>query len=123
MKTISIAGRAGKNAEVRTHGDTPVANFSVAADDGWGDNKSTMWFDCSMWGTRGEKVAQYITKGTPLSLSGELGIRLYDGKTYLTVRVAELTLQGSRDSPQSSPPPAQGGFDDDSDIPFAPELR
>ena len=125
MKIICIAGRLGKDAVTRTVNDTTATNFSVAVDDGWGDKKSTVWFDCSMWGLRGEKVAQYLTKGTPVSLSGDLGTREYEGKIYLTIRVADLTLQGSRDDTRQpdapANPPAQRVADDE--IPFMYEWR
>jgi len=95
MKTVSIAGRIGKGAETRrTQNGDAVTSFSVAVDDGYGERKSTIWFDCSLWGKRGESLANHLTKGTAVSLSGDLGKREHEGKTYLTVRVNELTLQG-----------------------------
>jgi single-strand DNA-binding protein len=94
MKSVVIAGNIGKNAEVRnTQGGQQVTSWTVAVDDGWGQNKSTIWFDCSWWGQRGEKVAQYITKGGKIAVSGELSKREHDGKTYLTVNVNDVTLQ------------------------------
>jgi single-strand DNA-binding protein len=95
MKSICIGGNIGKSAEVRTapNGDK-VAGFSVAVDDGFGDKKRTLWFDCSIWGVRAERLAQYLTKGSKVAVSGDLSTREHDGKTYLTIRVAEVTLQG-----------------------------
>lgn len=122
MKTVSIAGRIGKSAETRrTQNGDPVTSFSVAVDDGYGERKSTMWFDCSLWGNRGNNLAQHLTKGTAVSLSGELGKREHEGKTYLTIRVNELTLQGGgkTDQPaqkQQSYGQASGDLDDS--IPF-----
>jgi single-strand DNA-binding protein len=95
MKNITIAGRLGKTAVLRrTQDGKPVLGFAVAVDDGYGANKKTMWFDCAMWGDRGEKIGQYLTKGTAVCVSGELGTREHEGKTYLQVRVNEVTLQG-----------------------------
>lgn len=95
MKTITIAGNVGKDAVVRTTQDgTKVTGWSVAVDDGFGDKKRTIWFDCALWGGRGEKLAGYITKGTKVAVSGDLSTREHEGKTYLTVRVSEVTLQG-----------------------------
>jgi single-strand DNA-binding protein len=111
MKTISIAGRVGKNAETRrTQNGDPVTSFSVAVDDGYGERKSTMWFDCSLWGNRGNSLAQHLTKGTSLSLSGELGKREHEGKTYLTIRVNELTLQGGNERKAEQPAQKQEGY-------------
>jgi single-strand DNA-binding protein len=101
MKSIVIAGNIGKSAEVRTAGQGKVTGWTVAVDDGWGDKKTTIWFDCNWWGQRGEKVAQYIQKGGKITVSGELSKREHDGKTYLTVNVSEVTLQSKADGGQT----------------------
>ncbi len=122
MKTITIAGNVGQDARLKTldSGDS-VLNFSVAVEDRQGREKKTLWFDCAMWGKRADSVAQYVTKGSKVAVSGDLSTREHEGKTYLTVRVAELTLQGGKtDAAPSygagSPPTAFP--DDDNDIPF-----
>lgn len=95
MKTIVIAGRLGKDAELRrTQDGTAVLSFTVAVDDGYGERKGTLWFDCSLFGKRGEALEPHLSKGNAVTVSGDLGKREHDGKTYLTVRVSELTMQG-----------------------------
>lgn len=95
MKNLTIAGRIGKDAVIRTtQGGDKVTSWSVAVDEGFGDRKRTLWFDASMWGQRGEKLAEYLTKGSNVTVSGELSTREHDGKTYLTIRVNDVTLQG-----------------------------
>lgn len=118
MKQICIAGRTGKAAELRRLQDgTPVLSFSVAVDDGWGERKRTLWFDCSLFGKRGEPLEQYMPKGTAVAVSGDLSTREYEGKTYLTVRVNEVTLQGGKqDGERRESRPArqeQGMYDRD----------
>jgi single-strand DNA-binding protein len=104
MKNITIAGRIGKSAETRqTQQGDQVTGFSVAVDEGFGDKKRTIWFDVSFWGKRGASVAQYLTKGAQVTVTGDLSTREHEGKTYLTVRANDLTLQGGkRDDSQSS---------------------
>ena len=113
MKQITIAGNIGKNAEVREAGQNKVTGWTVAVDDGWGDKKTTIWFDCNWWGSRGEKVAQYIQKGGKITVTGELSTREYDGKTYLTVNVNDVTLQSKagESSGGNYDAPAGGGYD------------
>jgi single-strand DNA-binding protein len=130
MKSIVIAGHIGKNAEVRDAGQSKVTGWSVAVDDGWGDKKTTIWFDCNWWGQRGEKVAQYIQKGGKITVAGELSKREHDGKTYLTVNVTDVELQSKADGGGQSGDQGgygsgrqseSGGHSDgltDSDIPF-----
>lgn len=129
MKSVSIAGNIGKDAEVRrTQGGTAVASFSVAVEDRQGRDKSTLWFDVSVWGKRGETLAQYLTKGSKVGVSGDLGTREYNGKTYLTVRADQVDLLGGGqrrdDSQEGYSNASMGGApaDLDDEIPFAPQV-
>jgi single-strand DNA-binding protein len=136
MKNITIAGNIGKDADVRTtQGGDIVTGWSVAVEDRSGREKTTIWFDVSMWGKRGETLAQYLTKGSRVAVSGDLGRREYNGKTYLTVRADQVTLLGSaerREERQSYSDVASGDQaprgggpmgDIDDEIPFSPEWR
>ena len=136
MKSITIAGNIGKDAVTRT---TPngekVTGWSVAVEERNGQDKRSIWFDCTLWGKRGESLAQYLTKGGKVAVSGELSTRDHDGKTYLTIRVEQVTLLGGKPdgerqerSQQSSGYGAGGSAnsgrsDMDDEIPFAPEFR
>ena len=132
MKIITIAGTIGRDAEIRNAGDRRVTGWPVAVDDGWGDKKTTLWFDCNWWGPRGEKVAGYLTKGGKVTVAGSLSTREHNGKTYLTVDVSDVKLQGGKASGgderrgDSSGYGAGGRPSDDMDgdsIPFTPETR
>lgn len=129
MKIITIAGNIGKDAELRTTGKgDKVAGFNVAVSEG--RDSETTWFSCSLWGNRGEKLAQYLTKGSKVTVTGALTIREKDGKTYLGCRVSEIALQGRSDNSGNSnrreeESRSQGGYggssndlDLDDDIPF-----
>jgi single-strand DNA-binding protein len=122
MKNLTIAGNIGKSAELRNtgNGDT-VAGFSVAVDDGFGDKKRTLWFDCSIWGKRAETLAPMLTKGGKVCVTGDLSTREHEGKTYLTLRAADVTLQSARqdDAPRTEAPARRSIHDDlNGDIPF-----
>lgn len=96
MNNYTCIGRIGKDAVVRSGGSRQVTGFSLAVDSGFGDKKQTLWLDCSWWGDRGVKVAEYIRKGDRLGVSGELGTREHDGKTYITLDVRDVTLLGEK---------------------------
>lgn len=134
MKNLTIAGRITRDAVTRsTQQGEKVTGFSVAVDDGFGQNKRTLFFDCSMWGKRGDALAQHLGKGSQVTVSGDLSTREHEGKTYLTIRVGDVTLQGKpsgerqqeqRQEQQRSGAPAGGSRSDYEDsIPFGPEWR
>lgn len=126
MKTITIAGNIGKDAVTRTtqNGDK-VTSWTVAVEDRQGKDKSTLWFDCSLWGARGEKLAEYLARGGKVSVSGDFSTQENDGKTYLKIRADQVTLMGGKpasdDRGTYGDKPADGygaGPDDGSEIPF-----
>ena len=96
--TIIIPGRLGKDAETKQVGDTTVTKFSVADDHQVKGEKNTIWWECSMWGSRGEKLAQYLTKGSGVTVVGTPSFRQYekDGQHRVSAecRVNDITLMG-----------------------------
>lgn len=132
MQIITIAGNVTKDGEIRhlNNGD-PVLGFSVAVN-GIGRDAPSTFFDCSLFGKRGEALAPMITKGGKVAVSGTFGTREHNGKTYLTVRATEVTLQGGKPQAQAGtsyddPAPRKQATNSyaamDDDIPFACEWR
>jgi single-strand DNA-binding protein len=128
MNIITFTGRVGQDADLRkTPQDRYVCNFKVVCETGFGADKKPEWIDCSLFGQRAEKVAKYITKGLPVTVSGKFGLRKYNTKNgpgaSITCDVADIALQGGRPSGESAAPVA---FDDkkaadeafSDDIPF-----
>ena len=116
MNVFTFTGRLAADAELRsTQGGDKVLGFRVANDIGFDDRKTTNWIDCAMWGQRGEKVAQFLTKGTQVCVSGEVTLREYqtrDGssRSSMAVRVNDVTLLGGRqDDQRGGGRPSSGG--------------
>lgn len=94
MKAIIIAGNCTKDGEMRQAGSNSVCGFSVAVNGFEGGQKTTMFFDVSIWGKRGENAMQFAKKGAKITIAGNLGMREYNGKTYLTIDAWDFTPQG-----------------------------
>lgn len=102
-------GRIGSDAQVRQipNGGS-VANFPLAVDSGFGQNKTTVWLDCALFGKRAEgSLIQYLTKGTQVQVVGEIGQRQYqkqDGSPgfSITLNVQDLKLIGGQQSNQQT---------------------
>lgn len=128
MNIFSFTGNLGKDCRMGTAGNSTVCNFNVAVKSGYGDKEQTLWIDCALWGKQAEsRLPEYLLKGQQVAVSGELGSREHEGKTYLTCRVNSVDLVGGKsDSPSPSQPSApvpqpasQAPVDDfDDDIPF-----
>lgn len=100
---MDITGRLTADAVVRTVSEgKQVVNFSVAVNDSYkaknGERVTqTEFFDCSYW--IGTGIAQYLTKGTIVELSGRVSARAWvDGegnaKAGLNFHTSKITLHG-----------------------------
>jgi single-strand DNA-binding protein len=101
MNSITFAGVIGNDAETKFLPDgTAICNFSVA--DSQGQDKPTIWHRCGLFGKRAEgKLPSYLTKGTHVTVSGQLTQREYtdrDGvkKMAQEIRVQDVALQGGQ---------------------------
>ena len=110
-KFIGLA-RLGRDAETRyTPNGTAVANFAAAVDVGYGQNKSTLWLDCALFGKRAEgNLVQYLTKGTQCILEGEINLRQFqkqDGThgAAVTLNVQDVKLVGGQSDGNQQPKP------------------
>lgn len=129
MNLLCMTGNIGGDAKVNSVGGTAVANFSVAMTAGYGDKKTTIWLQASLWGKQAEsKLVDYLVKGQQVALTGEFSMREYEGKQYPQLRITTIDLVGGKSEggnqstprqQQSSPAPqpAPDAFDDQS-IPF-----
>ena len=101
MKNITAVGYLTNDCEVNKVGDKPTSvRFSIAVDDGYGDNKGTIFFSCSYFRTG---LAEYLVKGKLVVVSGDLKRNDYEGKTYLNIWANEVTLLGGKSKGTSLP--------------------
>lgn len=95
MNIFVITGYLGKDAEIRsTPGGKQVTGFSVGSNQGYGENKHTVWVRCSWWGDRGVKLAPYLTKGTHVLVVARIDEepRIWTGRTGEPAASYEVTV-------------------------------
>ena len=113
---VILMGNLTRDVEMRTTaGGQTVANFSLAVTRSWRDQNGqqqdqTSFINCVAWGKAGEIIAQYVSKGQALLVSGRLDQRSYDDKDgnkrqAVEVVVEDFNFVGGRggDSSDSSP--------------------
>lgn len=137
INKVILMGRLTRDPELRHTGKgTPVTTFSIAIDNGYGDNKRTDFVNCLAWNKTAEFVTKYFAKGKMIIVIGRITTRSWetqDGKrAYATEVVAnEVNFGESKTSPQlntpqtAAQPPMQDDDDDftpldeeDDDLPF-----
>ncbi len=88
-----LMGRLTRDPELRhTNSGTPVCSFSIAIDNGYGDNRTTDFINCVAWNKTAEFVEKYFTKGRMIIVVGRIQTRTWEGqdgkKNYATEVVA-----------------------------------
>ena len=68
-----VGGGLGRDPDIRsTPNGVKVANFSVAVDKGFGDKKSTHWFNVVAFKDLAEFAEKYLKKGSAVNVTGDL---------------------------------------------------
>jgi single-strand DNA-binding protein len=121
MNSIVLDGRVVRESEYKKVGsnETPLLEFTIANETGYGDYKKSHFFKCKVWGKRATGLKEHIVKGKPLFIRGEMEMSKWqatDGSNRYSweVNVAELSFH-MKDS-QSTATPTPDTFNDD--IPF-----
>lgn len=140
INKVVLMGRLVKDPELRHTGSgTAVTNFTVAVDDGFGENRTTSFINCVAWSKSAEFVGNYFSKGKMIIVIGRIQTRTWDGqdgkKNYVTEVVASEvsfgeTKKNSEENAPTSPLPYNDGARctteefsevmniDDDDLPF-----
>jgi single-strand DNA-binding protein len=124
INNVMLAGTLGKDPELKyTNGGKAVVSFSMATNDGFGDNKVTTWHNIVIWGKPAESCKTYLTKGSNVLVEGRITTETYNNKqgvkVYKTViqcsKVQFLDSKGKETSTESKTRDIQL---DDNTIPF-----
>lgn len=112
MHHLNVIGRLGQDAELKTiPSGTQVLEFSVAAKCGFGEREKTHWWDCKLWGKRGESLAKFLVKGQQVAIIGKVDKEVWEKngeeKSKLICVVEDVTLIGSRKDAEGGEAPAK----------------
>ena len=131
-KTI-LMGRLTADPELKqTLSGHQVANFNLAVDRGYGENKKTDFFPVQAWNGLAESISKYVVKGQQILVSGSLQNRQWEdnkGSKHTTTELiaTEFSFCGSMSEQPTNPStepktgknkPILEALDGDDDIPF-----
>jgi single-strand DNA-binding protein len=82
---VVLLGNLTRDPETRMAGSGSVTGFSVAVNDTWLDKNGQRqervnFIECEAWGSRGETIAKYFTKGRQILVEGSLRQDTWDDK-------------------------------------------
>lgn len=108
INRVCVTGNLTRDPELRaTQSGSQVLSFGIAVNDRRKNQQTGEWedypnfVDCTMFGTRAEKIANYIAKGSKVAIEGKLRYSSWekDGerRSKLEVIVDEIEFMSRRD--------------------------
>jgi single-strand DNA-binding protein len=116
LNLVALDGTLGRDVELKsTTTGKSVANFSIAVDNGFGENKKEpFWFNVVAWGELANNAANTLGKGSKVTIYGRLTSRKYTNKTGAEVTVTEVVANAfevrktyNSEAKPAARPPAQ----------------
>lgn len=97
MNKVILVGRLGQDPEHQTaQSGKTFCKFSLATNDGYGENKKTNWHSCTAFGKAADIINQYCKKGNELSVSGTLDYNKHEDRYYTNILVNDFTFIGGK---------------------------
>lgn len=131
MNQVNLIGRLTRDPDVRyNQNQTAVARFSIAINNGYGENERTDYPSIVVFGKQAENCEKFLAKGRLVGISGRIQTGSYtnkDGNTVYTTDVVANRVEflewgdragnGGQPKPQEEAVPA--GFQElEEDLPF-----
>jgi single-strand DNA-binding protein len=98
MTIINAIGRITKDFELRTSEKSGCiyANFSLAVNDGFGNNQKTLFYDCTVFGADAERLVKAKAgKGSLINITGKFSVseftRQATGETGYSLKITVLS--------------------------------
>lgn len=107
INRVMLSGNITRDPEVRmTASSTPVLSYGLAANDRRRNSETGEWedcpnfIDCSMFGTRAERISSHMAKGNKIAVDGKLRFSQWEKegqrRTKLEVIVEDIELMYHR---------------------------
>lgn len=116
MNKVHLIGNLTRDPEIRyTQSGKAVARFTLAIDDGYGENKRTDYPAVIVWGKTAEAVGNSLHKGSKVGVNGKITTGSYEKngqKVYTTEVTADMYdgvefLDKKQGTPQAQEEPAE----------------
>ena len=93
MNRVILSGNLTKDAELRyTANDKAYSKFSIANNEGYGDNQKTNFFICTLWGKSAENLNRFLTKGQKVLITGKIELGKYTDKEGIERTTVDINV-------------------------------
>ena len=75
MNKFIVTGNLTKDADLKyTQNDKAYSKFSIANNEGFGENKKTNFFNCTLFGKSAENLNRFLVKGQKVLVTGRVDL-------------------------------------------------
>ena len=93
MNRVILSGNLTKDADLRyTTNEKAYSKFCIANNEGYGENKKTNFFNCTLWGKSAENLNRFLTKGQKVLITGKVEINDYKDKEGIERKIIDINV-------------------------------
>ena len=93
MNKIIVTGNLTKDADLKyTQNDKAYSKFSIANNEGYGDNQKTNFFNSTLRGKSAENLNRFLTKGQKVLITGKVEINDYKDKEGVERKIIDINV-------------------------------
>ena len=93
MNRVILTGNITRDADLRyTQNDKAYSKFSIANNEGFGDNKKTNFFNCTLWGKSAENLNRFLVKGQKVLVTGRVELGKYTDKEGIERTTVDINV-------------------------------
>lgn len=96
MNKVILVGNLVKDMEVKTGKNFDIGRFTLAVNEGYGDNQKTYFIPCSIFGDRVDSLQKYLLKGVKVLVDGSIYYENYkdneEWKSIFNVTVGNIDI-------------------------------
>ena len=122
MNSVNLMGTLGADVEViQTSGEYKILKMRLATNSNKkvdGEYKQVAQWHSVDFFTKSDKIAQYLTKGQKVALTGEIEYREHEGKYYTSIIARNLELCGAKPQGATQSGSPDSGNSSKGDLPF-----
>ena len=131
MNIVALIGNLTRDVELRyTTDQKPIARFSIAVNDGYGEQKRTSYIPIVVFGKQAENADRYLSKGSKVAVNGRIQTGSYEkeGRTIYTTDIIASNIEflsakqsaNSEKKPSEKKPDEPSGFTalSEDEVPF-----
>lgn len=96
MNNVNIIGNLTRDVELRyTTDQKPIARFSIAVNDGYGEQQRTSYIPIVVFGKQAENADRYLSKGSKVAVNGRIQTGSYEkeGRTIYTTDIIASNIE------------------------------